>query len=135
MQASNQAPQALEAEPVATDLPAPSDQDVEMTEEAGVKTALVSTSTDSVEAVVTKKTNISVILTAAAKAAASLGTAASASTTVEQKRRRSPVKVVQAPMLKRLKKREALRIDCPITKYPAAVRMQSVESFLLDVEE
>ena len=38
-------------------------------------------------------------------------------------------------MLKRLKKQEVLKVDCPIVKYPAVIMMQNVESFLVNTSE
>ncbi len=38
-------------------------------------------------------------------------------------------------MAKKLKMIQASKIECPITKYPTAIRMQNVEGFLVNLEE
>ena len=132
---SQAASQPMEVEPVSSGQVEVDVGDVEMQEETDVQSAQVDEPTEEVVTTAPKRSNISSLITAAAKAAASLGVAAGTSAPSEPKKKKSPAKVVQSPALMRLKKQEALGIDCPITKYPTAVRMQTIESFLLDTEE
>ncbi len=53
----------------------------------------------------------------------------------DKRKRKSPKKVSSETVSKRLKLIEASKIECPIIKYPTAIRMQNVEGFLLNLEE
>ncbi len=78
-----------------------------------------------------KKATISSLISAAARTVVSLGPTANVQVTPEPKKKKSPVKPIEFSVLRRLKRQEALKIDCPITKYTAAILIQNGESFLV----
>ncbi len=82
-----------------------------------------------------KKTTISSLISAAARTVLTLGPSANVQVVPETKKKKSPAKPVKSGLLKRLKKQEALKIDCPIVKYPAAILIPNVESFLEKTNE
>ncbi len=56
-------------------------------------------------------------------------------TVSETRKRKSPKKPLEDAVSKRLKLMEASKLECPITKYPAAIRMQNMEGFLVNLSE
>ncbi len=67
---------------------------------------------------------------------ATLGPTANAQVAPEPKKKKVPTKPAESSVLRRLKKQEAARIDCPIAvKYPAVILIQNVESFLVNTSE
>ena len=91
--------------------------------------------TDQVAASMSKKTPVSSLISAAARSVVARGPTANVQVAPETKKKKSPVKPVESSVLKRLQKQEALQIDCPIVKYPAAILIQNVENFLVKTSE
>ncbi len=75
------------------------------------------------------------MLSAAMKIAQADPQGTSSVTVSETRKRKSPKKSSESAVSKRLNLVEASRLECPITKYPAAIRMQIMAGFLVNLSE